>query len=259
MHIRRGFALAGRKAYYSARFELIKALRLVAQGLDSEYRTKQHSEALGAGLTALEEATDFIPRGSRLEADLNMQDLIGGHRTAVLKNVDCEVLTPMEAVQHYLSYSQEKLAAAVSPEFSGSMALYVLGKVHLGLAGKPQASCIRAAEPKAVTFFQAALVANGGNSMAANDLGVLLGRAGRFDQARKVLEYSLRVCPQSTTWKNLAKIYERLGRVDLAWEANYRGQMLEQVEAARATSAATRPGGRVRWVDRGAFAQPKNL
>jgi hypothetical protein len=45
-HTKYGFELAGKGAYFSARSEFVMALRLVAQGLDAEYRTKAHSRTL---------------------------------------------------------------------------------------------------------------------------------------------------------------------------------------------------------------------
>ena len=63
---RHGFELAGRGAYFAARSEFIAALRLVAQGLDTDGQTKIHGKSLAAGLTALKEAEDFIPGGSKI-------------------------------------------------------------------------------------------------------------------------------------------------------------------------------------------------
>ena len=63
---RHGFGLASRGAYFAGRAEFIKALRLVAQGLDAEHRTTVHSRSLAAALTAVKEAEDFIPQGVQL-------------------------------------------------------------------------------------------------------------------------------------------------------------------------------------------------
>ena len=41
-HVRHGFDLAGKGAYFAARAEFVAALRLLAQGLDAEYQTKAH-------------------------------------------------------------------------------------------------------------------------------------------------------------------------------------------------------------------------
>ena len=87
-HTRRGYELAGRNAFFAARAEFVTALRLIADGLDTQQQTAAHQQAMTAGLTALRECDDFIPRGARLEADLHLADIVRGHRTPVLKNVD---------------------------------------------------------------------------------------------------------------------------------------------------------------------------
>ena len=83
---RHGFELAGRGAYFAARSEFIGALRLVAEGLDTEQKTDVHGRALAAALTAMKEAEDFLPGGSRLEADLDLPGIIAAHATPVLKD-----------------------------------------------------------------------------------------------------------------------------------------------------------------------------
>ena len=69
---RHGLELAGRGAYFAARAEFLGALRLVAEGLDAERRTKVHGRALAAALIAIKEAEDFLPGGSRAEADVDL-------------------------------------------------------------------------------------------------------------------------------------------------------------------------------------------
>ena len=83
---RHGCDLAGRGARLAARAEFIGALRLMAEGLDTEQKTDAHSRALAAALCALEEAEDFLPGGSRLEADMDLSGIIAGHATPVLKD-----------------------------------------------------------------------------------------------------------------------------------------------------------------------------
>src|SRR3972149_3922667 len=99
--IRHGFELAGRKAYFAARSEFIVALRLVAQGLDTDEQTRNHGKSLAAGLTALKEAEDFIPSGSKLEADLDIPGIIASHSTSVLKDAELSAITPLTALKSY--------------------------------------------------------------------------------------------------------------------------------------------------------------
>jgi hypothetical protein len=244
--------MAGKRAYFAARAEFITALRLVAQGLDTHQQSNQHSRALAAALVALEEADDFFPTHGRLEADLDVGSIVSGHRTAVLKGAT-EGVTPLVALRCYLTFSQEQLAAAVGGEVAGSMALHALGKLHAALAEQRQLH-ILAAEAKAVAFFQAALLAAPENHMAANDLGVLLARAGEYPAARRMLEHSLTIASDPTCWHNLAVVYQRLGDTPRAAWAQQQAELARRggTSAGQITTAS---GQTVRWVDPLTFAR----
>ncbi|MBN1911349.1 MAG: hypothetical protein JW818_16520 [Pirellulales bacterium] len=251
-HTRRGFVLAGRHAHHSARSEFIQALRAVAQGLDLERKTHVYSEALCAGLTAMDEARDFLPVGSRLEAELDVAGLIARHRTPVLKSAvhdrQHRAPTAVEAMRQYLTYAQEQLGIAAGGEVAGSMALHALGK----LAAAGQGSSDGLAEPTAVTFYQAALVVCPENSMASNDLGVMLARAGRYEQAEAMLRHSLATGPNPTTWRNLAELHQRLGQIAAAEQVRRRA---EATGNALATATAQADAPDVQWVSPTEFAR----
>ncbi len=149
-------SLAGRGAYFAARSEFIGALRLVAEGLDTEQTTDVHGRALAAALTAMKEAEDFLPGGSRLEADLDLPGIIAAHATPVLKD-DAAKVTSLTALKCYFTFAQEQFAAAAGREVAGSMALHALGKLHDALAQK-KGSPVVAPESKAMVFYQAALL-----------------------------------------------------------------------------------------------------
>jgi len=254
LHSRRGFELASNGAYFSARAEFIMALRLVAQALDAERHSQLHSTALGAGLTALKEAEDFLPRGSGLEADLDLARIIAGHRTPLLHRAATAALTPLAALQGYFTFAQEQLAAAVDREVAGSIALYGLGKLHKVLSEQRSVS-VAGARPKAMVFYQAALLANPENHLASNDLGVLLAQAGRYEDARMALEHSLALHQGSIGWHNLAVVYQNLGQAELARLAESlanSARQTEKAQLAQSTSSSQQP---VAWVDPQAFAQ----
>jgi polysaccharide biosynthesis/export protein len=247
------FELAGRGAIFSARAEFIAALRIVTQALDAERRTTTHSSGLAAGLTALRESQDFIPTGSRLEADLDVPSLVAGHRTPVLKQSDPRGLTPITALQAYLTYAQQQLAASVNSEVAGSMALRGLGKVHAGMWGR-QRELVSASRPKAVACYQAALLALPNNYLASNDLGVLLAQSGRPDDARLAFEHSLSISPDAAIWHNLSVVYSQLGRPDLAEQAAQRSAQIGQAETARTRQPIQGWRKMVQWVDPSTFA-----
>jgi Flp pilus assembly protein TadD len=254
---RHGLELAGRGAYFAARSELIAALRLVAQGLDADGQTKNHGKSLAAGLTALKEAEDFLAGDVRLEADLDLPAIIAGHSIPVLKDADMASVTSLTALKSYFTFAQEKLAQAAGSEVAGSMALRGLGKLHEELA-KGKSPGTKAAGPKAIVFYQAALLVCPQNFMAANDLGVMLARNGNYEDARKMLEYSLSLNKQSTVWHNLAVVYEHLGRGDQTRQAQQQAFIALQMEEARRQNMPLGAGDKVSWVDENAFAQAYN-
>lgn len=251
-HTRRAFELAGRRAHFAARAEFVVALRLLAQALDAESHTDRHSGALAAGLAALEEADDFLPGGSRLEAQLDLPAIIASHRTPVFQGVSVQKLTPLEAFGTYLSFAQEQLGTAAGNEVAGSMALRGLGKLHAALADDRTAA-IRGAQAKAMVFFQSALLVEPENYMAANDLGVLLARGGRYEDARQALEHRLAIRQDATGWHNLAMVYRELGLVDRSERAT---RLAERARSAQPGPAAVQtPAGSIRWLDPAAFAR----
>ncbi len=249
-HTQRGLELAGRGALFAARAEFLWALRVLAQGLDTERQTTGHSEALAEALTALREADDFLPSRTMLEADLDVASIVTCHRTPVLKGANLHQCMPLVALQTYLTFVQQQLARAAGDELAGSMALRALGKLHEAMA-VPAGSPVRAPLAKAMAFYQAALLVCPRNYMASNDLGVLLAKSGRPEDARTALEHSVLIWPRPETWRNLATVYNQLGRHDLALAAAQRAEMLAQA----AVGTGGRAADRVRWVDAGQFAQ----
>ena len=224
----------------------------MAQGLDGEYRTDTHTRALASGLTALREADDFLPRGAQIEADLDVAAIIRGHGTPALKGVEPANLTPAAAMQSYLTYAQEQLAAAAGGEVAASMALRGLGKLHETMAEK-NVQGIVAACPKAVAFFQAALLAVPQNHMAWNDLGVMLARNGRLDEARMALENSVSFSQDPSAWQNLAAVYQRQGNAQRAEQAIRQARALQQ--AANGRTGRPTPSLPVEWLNPNTFAK----
>jgi len=251
-HTREGFALAGRGACFAARAQFVKALGLVAEGLDAELQTHAHGRSLRAGLTALREADDFPPAGSASGTRADLARIVAGHRTPVLKDLNPAGLTPLAATQCYLGFAQEQLAAAAGEELAGSMALYALGKLHATLAARGSRE-IPGAAPKAVTFFQAALLVYPRNHLASNDLGVLLAQGGHYRDAYRSLAHSLSIHPQSTGWHNLAVVLSHLGDDERSRRAEHLAALARQQEAARRQTGSA--SGLVQWIDPGSFAR----
>jgi len=246
--IRNGYELAGRGAHFAARAEFIAALRLLAQGLDTERNTTIHSRSLAAGLTAIKEVGDFIPSGSRLEAHLDIAALVDSHATPVLKNTDTDKLTSLSAVKCYLTFAQEQLGVAAGHEVAASMALHAMGKLHGVLPGA------KAPESKAVTFYQASLMTFPQNYMASNDLGVLLAKSGNNADAHAALLHSLSICPQASGWHNLSVVYRQQGREADARQADLLAAQARKIEESRRKNRSGHSNQLVRWVDPATFA-----
>jgi len=221
-HTRRAFDLAGRGAYYSARAECVTALCLLAQALDMQHETDVHSRALAVGLRALEEADDLVPHGGTLAADMDLAAVVSGHRTPVLRGADLRRVTPMTALQSYFTFAQEQLGMALGHWPAGSMTLHTLGKIYWAMLQENDPGVV-AAESKAMVFYQAALLVDPQNYPASNDLGVLLARYGRWEDARMVLDHSASVGNQPETSHNLAVVHEQLGQPHLAPETQAPG------------------------------------
>jgi tetratricopeptide (TPR) repeat protein len=244
-HVRHGISLTERNALYLARSEFLAALQLVAQANDAQQSVQFYSDALSAGLTALDESDDFV-RPRRVGKKLDIQRTIAGHKTPILKQEDPKRLSPAAAAKRYQTYAQEQLGAAAGREPSGSRALFGLGKLAVALGqGSPAAQ--QRARTEATVFYQAALLADSMNGRAANELGVLLARSGEFARARDLLVHSVRLNPHPSTHRNLAAVYAKLGQASLAEQAVSQAVALER-------AGHRRSGPAVQWLDPATFA-----
>lgn len=246
---REAYDLAGRGALFAAREQFLTALRILAEALDAEFPERRHAASLSAAWTALREAEDFLPR-TATAAPPDAALIAAGHATPILKDADLHGVTGLEAYRRYLAFAQDQFGLAAGAEVTASMALRGLGKVYGAFAdrGMPQP---REAAAVAVMFYQAALFAWPDNYMAANDLGVLLAKGGRWNDARRVLEYAVSLSPNPSTCWNLIRVCLAEGDAAGAEQARL---TLSAVQSA-APSAVQRPeaAGRdrlpeIRWV-----------
>ena len=240
--VHRGYDLAQRGAFFAARTEFIQVLRRVAQAKDAGASTDEHACALAAGLRALDEADDFVPRGVQLEAELDVRTVASSHRTPVLRDYPEDVM-PQEAVVLYHTYAQQELARAAQGEQAGSMALYGLGKVYARLAERrdDDVQFTRGA----MTMYSAALDACPENHLAANELGVLLCRTGHPTEATRRFERTIDLAPNATAYHNLAVAQQKLGLAGQAAANEQESLRLATIE--RSNGAISRRAG-VTWV-----------
>lgn len=241
--IRRGYLMAQRGAYYSARREFTEVLQLLAQAKDNLSGKPRRGTALSAGLRALREAADFAPRGVILDASVDLAVITSSHSTPVAK--DPTVSLPQQLMDRYLRYAQKQLGAAVAGEPAGSMALHALGKLYSQL-GRVEPEQHPLATRIAYSYQQASLFAHNGNHLAAHELGVLMAESGHYAQAENLLTQVASREPHPEVLKNLAKVQGALGRVEAAAATE------AQADAMRAHYASTNG---VQWVPPSAFSQ----
>lgn len=246
---RRAEDLAERGAYFAARAELIKALRVITQALDVERRDGQHTRALGQALRAFREAADFLPRGSQLEAELSVRQVVSGHRTPVLKDEQLDHVGPIAAQQRYLEYAQRQLVIAGGSLPVASRTMHSLAKV-CEVLDRAKLETQTLYLPQAVALHQAALMVDPRNHRAANELAVLLARFGQLEDARRVLLHAISVHAEPVMWHNLSVVHERLGESDLAQRARREAEGM----AAREQHGDQGSVESVRWVDAKTFS-----
>ena len=240
--------MAQRGMLYSAQTELLEALTLIAQALDVEDGTSSHAKALAAGLTALEEARDFARSTSQAGGTVEVATIAAGHRTTLFQNSPQIPSSPVIAQQQYFGYAQERFAHAAGQLPAASQILYRLGRLQTALAAH-DADPLALHGPQAIVFHQAALVADRGNWLAANELGVLYARYGQLPAAKEMLLASVTMYPHIAGWQNLAAVHRRLGENDLATRADWERQALAAKGAAPSGASDI-----VRWVDPKTFS-----
>jgi hypothetical protein len=86
----------------------------------------------------------------------------------------------------------------------------------------------------------------------------MLARNGNYDDARKMLEHSLSINRPSAVWHNLAVVYERMGRIDIARQAQQQSLIAMQIEQTNRQRRQVSGGNQIRWVDENTFAQNYN-
>jgi tetratricopeptide (TPR) repeat protein len=240
------YKLNQRGAAYAARKQLIEVLRLISQAKDARESTRSRSESLAAGLRALDEAEDFAPRGSQLEAEMRLDIVCAAHRTPLARELDLTKILPSQMMERYNRYAQIKLAVAVAGEPAGSMALYSLGKLNSQL-GATEAEHHPHATRRAVAFQQAALLAHNENYLAAHELGVLLAETGHFPEAQHLLSQVAAEQPNAVVYRNLARVQDEMGRHQDAQSSRTKSQLLAQQGRG--------PRQNVNWVSQQEFSR----
>ncbi|MCE9526598.1 MAG: hypothetical protein K8R36_11145 [Planctomycetales bacterium] len=240
---RQAESLARRGAYYLARNVTIQSLRMIAEALDLQSGTGEHTAALASALTALREAGDFQSRSSE-DSTVSVGMVVAGHKTPVLRQQDVEGLSAVAAQQQYFNYAKEQLVVAAGHQGVASHSLCNLGKLQPRMVegSSPQQTNLA----KAMVYQQAALAVDGRNYLAANELGALLANFGQLHDARRVLLHSVGTMSNPDGWRILTGVHQRLGETELAAHAAKQYELL--------TGGAGGPRPKIEWVSPEVFA-----
>jgi tetratricopeptide (TPR) repeat protein len=230
IHLQRGGELATRGALFSARAEFVEVLRIYTRAQDSRHDSRQRSEALARAMRAIEEADDLCPRGSQLDADLQLAAIIESHQTSLLKNQPLDDMLPSTARNEYYAFAAGQLVFAMQGMKEAAESLYGLGRIHAALAEHPDQGTTPAKinSLRAIVFHQAALMIDPDHFRSANELGVLLARHGQLEAARQALTLSVSLAPRAESLNNLAAVQQRLGLIELAAQTRSLQQQLDR-------------------------------
>jgi len=241
--------LAKRGAVYSAEDEFIQALKLIAHAYDTQAEETVHIPALHAGLTALKEADDFAQQGLPVAIETDLSRFVVTHKTPVLQDANLKEITPLKALQMYYAFAEHELAFAGGTDPAASQSFYGLARLQ-NMYPKESKKRHGTGPAKAIALHRTALRIDNNNYKAANELGVLLAKAGHFENAKDCLLQSIAISPQPESWKNLARVCEELGnqqQAQTAWNS------YEQVKTRRSTNHPS-----IRWVGFEDFHDPND-
>jgi tetratricopeptide (TPR) repeat protein len=214
-HVEYGKTLARRGATHVARQEFFSALRVLAQAGDEKLGTNQRSQALKRAIIALKEAEDFMIHDTETQIGLDTGLVVETHTSGILNQEDAKNVSPVRAMQLYLATAQRELQIACGRNVVSSEVLHGLGKLH-SMSSEHISTSGRLDVAKAIVYHRAALGCDANNHRSANELGVLLARAGQLEEAKLLFKQSLRCKATPQTWRNLAKVHARLGEKNLA-------------------------------------------
>jgi tetratricopeptide (TPR) repeat protein len=260
--------LAARGAVHAAESEFREVLTDFANANDVQTGTGEHLQRLSAGWLALHEAEDFYRLMSSLNPTHDLARVIETHRTTVLSSAAPDRLTPPIAVQAYHAFARRSFVQALSDSggatgaTSGGRAglaadgLYGLARIQHSLVASSRNRPDSAATANSITLLQAALAIAPRHAESANELGVLMARLGRNEEASQLFEQALAVKPSAELWHNYAAVLSQLGKES---EATAARQQHERLQAAATRSGTTRGTAAnapdIRWVSLEEFAE----
>ncbi len=251
-HIGYGESLARRNSYMAAREEFTLALLLIARSHKAQSDPDAYSNSLAQGLTALDEAADFVgPSQPGV-----MQQKVLSHRTKLISPNDIGNISRTKALDLYCGFAQSKIELAIGYSAAGSAALHTLGKIETRSSVDNRRGDWTG-QARALVFFRAAMSCNPANAVCANDLGVLLHDMGRLKEAEQVLKVAITSSPTRSAWANLSAVHSQLAMNAQVVEERDRQTHLAKLAAMRAeqsgNSVANNGGVGEQWATMNEF------
>ncbi|MEM7782203.1 MAG: hypothetical protein AAF623_02540 [Planctomycetota bacterium] len=241
-----GKTLARRGAAFAANEEFISALRIVAEAIDAQSGGNDYSKALSLAGLALRESGDFIPRNSQVAFDV--RNIIEGHRCRAVSVEEASTMTASSALARYLEFAENYFDIAGGRTVVAAEALFCLGKLHR-LRSEQNNVPGNSQQFQSIVYHRAAMLADPQHHRSANELGVLMARNGRTEEAKELLKKSLIVDRSPLVWQNLARIHNRLG------EDNFAKLATKESRLAMNSNIPSGQNSMIQWMAPGTFNQ----
>ncbi len=202
--------LLQRGAVLSARQEALLGVERLIASLDNRIGKRITEQYWQQAMTALSEQREFLESAGLPK--LSTRELVGRHRTPLLKEQPVDDLPGGRAAAYYRAYAEEQLISAGAGHPWMADLLYALGRTYEHEARLEAEQ--RSAEPGllvASSFYRASIGLAPNQSLAATQLGRLLMELDRMAEAEQVLVSGLQTGPSAAGWETLAEVYRRQG------------------------------------------------
>ena len=239
-HIEYGKTLSRRGAAYTARQEFLAAMQLISAANDKASGDNRHSKALRQAMIAIKEAGDFSVASSEQQIHMDVSSVVETHLSKVLTVDQAANLSPVQAMNRYFAHAQNQLDLAGGRNVVSAEVFYCMGKLHTVLS-RNQKVLGPYETAKSVVYHQTALLSDNQHHRSSNELGVLLARSGRLEQAKLLFERSLMTQPTVRTWQNLAEAHRRLGEANFANQAASEVQILATAQPTAESNIQWKP------------------
>lgn len=202
------FDLAQRGAVYSAYAEFQNVIGLCAAELDAAEGGSKRRKAAQEGFVALEEVEEFgTSRDALRSREINVKRISAAHRTPLQERIENEDWDAGQATRNYYEFAMQRIDDACRGSTAAPNALYGMGRTAGLLSNRTPHGALRA-----MLLYDLTLRVDPTHALAANELGVLLAQNGRFEDAERALALAVTHGDSAESWKNLAMVYQRLGK-----------------------------------------------